>query len=208
MVRSTAKEGEKHPQRPKIGPFLGPPAGSAPSALLGGPPGPPYRPLLNWTLLVFAPRESGPPQNGPPGGPPGGRPPSLQYCLSGAAPQGGPRGGGSRRAVLSVGRAATRGPPGGYPPGRGPRTPPEAPWAPHRPPRGPPPRAPPRPPPRPDRGCGGTGHGAGGRGGRPKRAVGALPAGGPYKGPFLGLCGCFYPSFAVDRTMSLLVFVS
>jgi hypothetical protein len=70
MVRSTAKDGEKHPHTPKIGAFLGPPAGSAPSALWGGPPGPPYRPPLNWTSLDFAPSESGPPKNGPPGGPP------------------------------------------------------------------------------------------------------------------------------------------
>jgi hypothetical protein len=54
--------------------------------------------------------------------------------------------GGSRRAVLSVGRAATRGPPGADPPGRGPRPPPEAPWPPQRPPRGPP-LGPPRTPP-------------------------------------------------------------
>jgi hypothetical protein len=47
---------------------------------------------------------------------------------------------------------------------------------------------------------------SGGPGGPPKSALGALPAGGPKKGPILGLCGCFYPSFAVDRSMSLLVF--
>jgi hypothetical protein len=45
----------------------------------------------------------------------------------------------------------------------------------------------------------------GGRGGPPKSALGALPAGGPKKGPSVGLCGCFYRSFAVDRTMSVLV---
>jgi translation initiation factor IF-2 len=84
MVRSTAKEGSKHPQRPNIGPFLGPPAGSAPSALLGGAPGPPYSPLLNWGGGDFAPVESGPPKHGPPGGRPGGPPrgaaPEGQYC--------------------------------------------------------------------------------------------------------------------------------
>jgi hypothetical protein len=62
------------------------------------------------------------------------------------APRGAPLGGGSRRAVLSVGRAATRGPPGGYPPRRDPPTPPQAPRAPHKTPPGPP-RAPPPPPP-------------------------------------------------------------
>jgi hypothetical protein len=47
----------------------------------------------------------------------------------------------------------------------------------------------------------------GGPGGPPKSALGARLAWGPKKGPILVLCWFFYPSFAVDRTMSLLLLV-
>jgi hypothetical protein len=106
-----------------------------------------------------------------------------------------------------------QGAPRGVPPREGPPDPPPGPPGPPPGTPGAPPRGPPGAPP----GGGPAARGAtpsyvqfnsgqsGGPGGPPKSALGALPAGGPKKGPILGLCGCFYPSFAVDRTMSLLM---
>jgi hypothetical protein len=131
------KRGKNTHKGLKLGPFWAPLQGAHPvrfwggppapplgpgwsgGGVLGGPPAPPYRPILNWTLIYLAPRVSAPPKKAPPGG-------------------------GSRRAVLSVGWAAPWGPPGGYPPGRGPPAPPAAPGGPPGPPRGPP-RTPPGP---------------------------------------------------------------
>jgi hypothetical protein len=79
------------------------------------------------------PMGGGGPKQGPGGPPPGGP----------------PGGGGSRRAVLSVGRAATRGPPGGYPPRDGPPDPPRGPQGPTVDRPGDPAGAPPGPPPGP-----------------------------------------------------------
>jgi hypothetical protein len=157
-------------------------------------------------------------QGGPPGGAPGDDPESGPYVLlrrrkpgpggSGGGPWGGPGG-------VSVGPRGPLGGSGG--PSRG-GTPRGAPWWPpslrtllpfwSRPPGGPP--GGPFWGVRTRRGqykpkCSLTEVYRGGRGAPPKSALGALPAGGPKKGPILGLCGCFYPSFAVDRTMSLLV---
>jgi hypothetical protein len=104
---------------------LGSPAGSAPSALLGGPPGPPDRPRVNWSLVGFGPSGCGPPENGPPGGPPGGRRQKGRIFRRVGGPPGAP--------------------PGGTPP-PGPPAPPQRPPGPHRAPPGAPPGPPQDPP--------------------------------------------------------------
>jgi hypothetical protein len=143
MVRSTSKEGYKHPQRPKNGPLLGPTAGRAPSALFGGPPGHHYRPLLNLPYIDIAPSETGPPTNGPPGG-------RLQ------------------KGSIVRREGGHQGAPRGVPPREGPPDAAGGPRGATGTPPGPPPGAPPAPPPGrpPRRGC------RGGRAGRRMRVVG------------------------------------
>jgi hypothetical protein len=147
----------------------------------------------------------------PPKGPRGGL--GWSQGASGGArvplPGGDAPGGALVAALPTEKTARLEPPPRGAPPGGPPGGPPG-------PPRGPPRGGPPRGP----FGGGRNNIGAkkkkrkikkrkkGGAGGPPKSALGALPAGGPKKGPILGLCGCFYPSCAVDRTMSLRVVVS
>jgi hypothetical protein len=119
------KRGKNTHKGLKLGPFWAPLPGAHPVRFWGGPPPPPIPHCKTGLSLI-----------GPPASP---DPPKM-------APRGAPLGGGPRRAVWAVGRAAPGGPPGGYPPREGPPDPPRGPLGPTETPPGPPPGAPPGPP--------------------------------------------------------------
>jgi hypothetical protein len=145
------KRGKNTHKGLKLGPFWAPLQGAHPVRFWGGPPGPPYRPLITCTLNYLAPSLSGPHKQGPPGAPPGGRlqkgsivrregghqgaPPGVPPPAGAPAPPRGPPGPPPHPPA---------GPPGGPPPGGAPG-PPQSPPGPHTDPPGAPPGAPPGP---------------------------------------------------------------